>query len=350
MGLSILKVFGLSAISFFVGVLIAPALAHFLYKHKAWKKQARIRAISGEEAVVTNKLLEGKEIGTPRMGGILIWATTLVITLVFWALFHVSASETFEKLNFLSRSQTWLPLFALVSASLIGLADDFFQIRGRGSYIGGGLSLKKRLLLVALIGLIGGWWFFAKLEVTAIAIPFTSPLEIGWLIVPLFVLVMLAAFSGGVIDGLDGLAGGIFASIFAAYAGIAFFQNQMDLAAFCGVLAGAISAFLWFNIPPARFYMGETGVIGLTATLTVVAFLTDSVLVLPIIAFPLVMASGSAIIQIFSKKFFHKKVFLAAPIHYHFEARGWPSYKVTMRFWLIGAVFAIIGIVITLIG
>ena len=161
---------------------------------------------------------------------------------------------------------------------------------------------------------------------------------------------MLATFSGSVIDGLDGLAGGVMATAFAAYAGIAFFQEQIDLAAFSAVIAGAIAAFLWFNIPPARFYMGETGILGLTTTLTVVAFLTDAVLVLPLIALPLVLDSASVIIQLFSKKFFGRKIFLVAPLHHHFEAIGWPHYKVTMRAWVLSAVSAIIGMVIALLG
>ena len=164
-------------------------------------------------------------------------------------------------------------------------------------------------------------------------------------------IVMLALFSGSVIDGIDGLSGGIMASIFSAYAGIAFFQNQIDLAAFCAVIVGGILAFLWFNIPPARFYMTETGILGLTTTLAVVAFLTQSVIVLPIIAFPLFVASGSVIIQQLSKKFRNgKKVFLVAPIHHHFEALGWPSYKVTMRFWVLSMVSAALGMIIALIG
>ncbi|MDD5032613.1 MAG: phospho-N-acetylmuramoyl-pentapeptide-transferase [Candidatus Pacebacteria bacterium] len=349
-GLNILKVFGLSALSFFVGFFLTPILTHYLYKYKAWKKNARDKALSGEEAVVFKKFHQEKEVSTPRMGGILIWGSTLLVSLFFWLIWQVLPSVFTEKINFLSRAQTWLPLFALISASVIGLVDDIFQVKGKGSYIGGGLSLKKRLLLVALIGLIGGVWFYAKLGADTLNIPFVGEFQIGWLLVPFFILVMLATFSGGVIDGLDGLAGGVFASIFAAYAGIAFFQNQIDLAAFCAVLTGAILAFLWFNIPPARFYMGETGTLGLTACLTTIAFLTDSVLVLPVIAFPLVAASGSAIIQILSKRFFHKKVFIAAPIHHHFEAKNWPSYKVTMRFWVIGVVFAIIGMVAALIG
>ncbi len=350
MGLNILKVFGLAAFSFYVGVLMTPVLAHYLYKYKAWKKTEGKKALTGEEATVVNKLQAGQENRTPRMGGILIWFSVLFITFLFWGLFKIFPTELTGKLNFLSRSQTWLPFFALIAASLIGLVDDLLQVLGKGKYIGGGLSLTKRITLVSLIGLIGGWWFFYKLGISSVLIPFVGHFDIGLFFIPFFIIVMLAVFSGSPIDGLDGLAGGIMASIFAAYTGVAFFQNQIDLAAFCAVLTGAILAFLWFNIPPARFYMGETGMLGLTAALTVVAFFTDSVLVLPIIAFPLAATTASDIIQIFSKKFRNKKVFLAAPIHHHFEAMGWPSYKVTMRFWVIGIIFAIIGMVIILIG
>lgn len=340
----------MSAFAFFVAFSLTPLLTHHLYKYKAWKKTVREKAITGEESVVFKQYHKDKEIGTPRMGGILIWVSTLAVALFFFLLYKIYPTVATEKMNFLSRSQTWLPLFALVAASLIGLLDDILQIAGKGKYIGGGLSLKKRILLVILIGAMGAWWFFYKLGMTAIFVPFLGNIEIGFLFIPFFITVMVAVFSGGVIDGLDGLSGGVFASVFAAYAGIAYFQNQIDIAAFCATITGSILAFLWFNIPPARFYMGETGILGLTTTLTMVAFLTNSVLVLPIIALPLVMASGSDIIQIFSKKFFKRKIFLAAPIHHHFEAKGWPSYKVTMRFWIIGVVFAIIGMVIVLMG
>ncbi|MEK7085201.1 MAG: phospho-N-acetylmuramoyl-pentapeptide-transferase, partial [Patescibacteria group bacterium] len=206
------------------------------------------------------------------------------------------------------------------------------------------------LALVILIALVGAGGFYVKLEVSHVFIPFFGEVELGILFPIFFVLVMLAVFSGGVIDGLDGLAGGVMASVFAAYSGIAFFQNQIDLAAFSAVVAGAIGAFLWFNIPPARFYMGETGIMGLTTSLTVIAFLTDAVAVLPIIALPLVLDAGSVVIQLFSKKFFGKKVFLVAPLHHHFEAKGWPAYKVTMRAWVLSVVAAIVGMVVTLLG
>ncbi|MBM3206419.1 MAG: phospho-N-acetylmuramoyl-pentapeptide-transferase, partial [Candidatus Staskawiczbacteria bacterium] len=202
----------------------------------------------------------------------------------------------------------------------------------------------------ALIGLIGALWFYFRLEWDVISIPLLGQFSIGIWYIPLFIIVMVASWSGGIIDGLDGLSGGTFASIFGAFAVISFSQGKVDLAAFCAVIGGTILAFLWFNIPPARFYMTEVGILGLTTTMSVVAFLTDSVAVLPIIAGLLVVEVGSVVIQLLSKKFRGKKIFLSAPIHHHFEAIGWPAYKVTMRFWIIGIVLAIIGVVIKLIG
>ena len=348
--IDVIKIFTLGAISFIIAFLLTPILTHFLYKYKLWRKEARQKAIDGGEVSVFQKFHQEGETNIPRMGGILIWGTVLLIIFLFWGISQITDIWWLEKLNFLSRSQTWLPLFALITASLLGLTDDILQVSGKGKYIGGGLCLKKRLFLVALIGLIGALWFYFKLDWTTIHIPGAGNLEINGWYVPLFVLIMLAVYSGGVIDGLDGLAAGSFTLIFAAFAGIALFLGQIDIAAFCTVILGALLAFLWFNVPPARFYMGESGMMGLCAALTVIAFLTDSVLVLPIIGFLLVIESGSVILQLFSKRFRHKKIFLSAPIHQHFEAKGWPHYKVTMRFWIIGAVMAIIGITIRLFG
>lgn len=349
--LNILKVFGLSAFAFWLGIILTPILTHYLYKHKCWKKSARTKALTGGEAALFNALHKEKEVSTPRMGGILIWLITLFVISIFYVLAKIfTHSELAQKLNFFSRSQTWLTLFTLISASLLGLVDDLLQIKEKGGYMAGGISLSKRIAIVSLIGAVGAYWFYFKLEKSAVLIPFFGEINLGILFIPFFIIIMIALFSGGVIDGIDGLAGGIMANIFAAYSGIAFFQNQIDLAAFCAVITGALLAFLWFNIPPARFYMGETGMLGLTTILAVVAFLTNSVAVLPIIAFPLFAATGSDIIQLISKKFFGKKVFKIAPIHHHFEAIGWPAYKVTMRFWVISIVLAIIGMVVILVG
>jgi phospho-N-acetylmuramoyl-pentapeptide-transferase len=347
---NVIKVLGISAIASCIAMVWCPFLIDFLYKHKLWKKHARTKAISGEDAVVFNKLHQERETKVPRMGGLLIWVTTVAVVFFFFLLSLVFPNSVLAKFNFLSRSQTWLPLFTLITASLVGLVDDILVVSSLGGYIGGGLSFKKRFLIVALIGLVGGWWFYAKLGWDIISIPLLGHVAIGILYVPLFVVVMLACWSGGIIDGLDGLSGGAFASIFGAFTIIAFSKGKVDLATFCAVITGTLFAFLWFNIPPARFYMSEVGTVGLATTLSVVAFLTDSVFVLPIIAGLLVIEVASVIIQLLSKKIRKKKIFQSTPIHHHFEAIGWPASKVTMRFWVVGIVLAIIGVVIKLLG
>ncbi|MDB5265190.1 MAG: mraY, partial [Parcubacteria group bacterium] len=170
-----------------------------------------------------------------------------------------------------------------------------------------------------------------------------------------FVLVTLALYAGGIIDGIDVLAGGVFAIIFMTYAGIGFAQSQLSLAAFAAAVSGALFAFLWFNIPPARFYLSETGTMALTVALAVTAFSADTlgdgvgVAVLPIIALPLTLTVLTSAIQVISKKVFKKKLFRIAPIHHHFEAVGWPAYKVTMRYWVITIIAGIFGLAIALL-
>ena len=346
----IIKVFVLAGISSLVAFAITPFLINFLYKNRLWRKEARDKTITGEEAPVFYGLHKERETSVPRFGGLLIWITTLFLAIFFFALSQVSSDFWVKKLNFLSRPETWLPIFTLVAASILGLFDDIFQTFGKGKYVAGGLTFTRRFIIVLLIGLLGALWFHFKLEWNDIYIPFFGTFTIGLWYIPIFIIVVLACWSGGVIDGLDGLAGGAFASIFSAFSVIAFSQGKFDLAAFSAVIAGSVFAFLWFNIPPARFYMGETGMIGLTATLAVVAMLTDSIAVLPIIGGLLVVESGSVILQLLSKKFRKKKIWLCTPIHHHFEAKGWPHYKVTMRFWVIGVVLAIIGVAIRLVG
>jgi phospho-N-acetylmuramoyl-pentapeptide-transferase len=353
---NVIRLLVVMALTAGIALFLAPILIKLLYKIKFWKKEARKKTITGEKAEVFYSLHKEREVRVPRGGGILIWVSVVLVMLLFFFLSHFSHPWWFKKLNFLSRSETWLPLFTLVAGALVGLADDILQIFGLGKYVGGGMAFSRRLLIVILIGLIGGWWFYYKLEWDAIHIPlvFNFPegidLTLGFWLIPLFILVMVASWAAGVIDGLDGLSGGIFASIFVAFSIIAFSQGKADLAIFLAALVGALFAFLWFNIPPARFYMGETGILGLTSTMAVVAFLTDSVVVLPIIAGVMVIEVGSIIIQLLSKKFRKKKIWLATPIHHHFEARGWPAEQITMRFWIISIVFAILGVAIRLMG
>jgi len=350
--INVVKVIIPAVFSFFVGMIITPFLTNFLYKHKMWKKKSVTLSSDGRPATISQRLHRDEEKKIPRMGGIIIWGSALITTLIFLILSKYLPIEGVDKINFLSRNQTWLTVFTLFVGALIGLVDDWAVCQEKvGKYLGGGISLKLRIGLISLVGLVGAWWFYYKLDVSSIHIPFDGDISLGLWFIPFFVAVMLATYSGGVIDGIDGLSGGVFASIFSGYSIIAFFQNQIDLAAFCAVIVGGTLAFLWFNIPPARFFNTETGIMALTTTLTVVAFLTKEVLVLPIIAFPLVAASASSQIQLLSKKFRNgKKIFLVAPIHHHFEAIGWPSYKVTMRFWIIAIVCSLLGTVIALIG
>ena len=348
---SAIKVFGLLAVSFAAAVLWTPLLSRFLYKHKLWRKEVRTRSPDGTATPLFSALHKDRETRVPRLGGVLIWATTLGVAFLLWAMAGVFDGPFWGKANFVSRNQTWLPLATLFAASLLGLADDLLQVREkRIEKASGGVKFRHRLFIVFLIALIGAWWFYAKLGWQTIYIPGFGDLFIGVWYIPLFVAVMILLFSSSIVDGIDGLAGGVFGAAFAAYGGIAFFRGQIDLAAFAGVTLGAILAFLWFNIPPARFYMGESGILGLTTSLAVMAFLTDSAAALPIIGIVLIAEVASDIIQFASKRFRGKKVFLIAPIHHHFEALGWPPYRVTMRFWIVSVVAAILGIAVALIG
>lgn len=353
---NIIRLLFLSVLTAGISLIWARVLIGVLKRIKFWKKQARRKTITNDEATVFYSLHKEREVSVPRAGGILIWLSVLLVIFLFLGLSYLPNPWWLKNINFLSRNETWLPLFTLMAGSIIGLIDDVLTVYGKGKYVGGGMSFSRRLTMVVLIGLVGAWWFYFKLDWNTIHIPlvFNFPeginLFIGPWYIPLFVLVMVASWAGGVVDGLDGLSGGVFASIFGAFSIIAFSQGKADLATFCAIIGGAIFAFLWFNIPPAKFYMGETGILGLTSTMAVIAFLTDSVLILPLIAGVLVIEVGSIILQLLSKKYLGKKIWLCTPIHHHFEAKGWPAYQVTMRLWIIGFVFAILGVAIRLLG
>ncbi len=348
--MNLIKIFLPTVLAFAIGLGITPLLANYFYKHQLWKKQSRSLQVSSDQFRKIHN--EAGELSTPRVGGAVIWLSVFLTTMLLFLLALLFPSPLFIKLSFLSRNQTLIPLASLMAAAGIGLVDDLLQIYGRGTYAEDHISYRRvKIVVVIIIGLLIGWWFFSALGVTSVRLPFDGRLELGWLFIPFFVFVLLGVFSSSVIDGIDGLAGGVMASVFAAYTTVAFFNNQIDLAAFSAALTGAILVFLWFNTPPARFYMGETGMLALTVTLTVVAFLTDSPLFLPIIALPLFATSLSVIIQLLSKKLRHgQKVFLVAPLHHHFEARGWSSAKVVMRYWIISVIAAVIGLITVLIS
>jgi phospho-N-acetylmuramoyl-pentapeptide-transferase len=345
-----LKIFLPATVSFIVGILITPVLTHYFYKYKMWRKVSRSTNTPQDSFHKIHD--ETLELTTPRTGGVIIWMSVIITIFIFGFLDFLLNNDVTNKFYFISRNQTVLPLFTLITASLIGLGDDFLQIFGSLKWTSDPIKLRHiKVSIILVLGFIIGWWFFHKLGISQLYIPWIGFAELGYIFIPFFMLIMLGVWSSSVIDGIDGLSGGIMASIFASYALIAFFHNQIDIAAFCAVITGGILSFLWFNIPPARFFMGETGMIGLTVTLATVAFLTNTVLLLPIIAFPLFITSLSTLIQMSSRRFCNgKKVFIVAPLHHHFEALGWPKYKVTMRFWIVGVVTSIMGVIISLVS
>jgi phospho-N-acetylmuramoyl-pentapeptide-transferase len=352
--LEVVKVLLPAVLAFLVGIGITPTITNYLYANKMWKKKVKSVTVDGQEATVFMSLHKDKEINTPRMGGIVIWLSAFISAFIIWFLAKIIGIDSFAPLEFISRNQTWIPFATLLLGAFVGMIDDLMEIRGTASQKAGGLSAKKRLLFVAIVATIISVWFYSKLEISSIFLPILGYFDLGILFIPFFILTMIFIYSGGVIDGVDGLAGGVFAIIFAAYGIIAFSNNQVDLAAFCALIVGSILAFLWFNIAPARFYMSETGSMALTLTLTTVALMTDKIgdgaglIVLPIIALPLIITVLSVMIQLASKKFRGKKIFHSTPIHHHFEALGWPSYKVTMRYWIFSIISATLGVIISL--
>lgn len=334
---ALLHIFWLTVTSFVVSVALTPALTHFLYKYKLGK-QPKDTAITGEKAPIYTRLHTTKR-NVPTMAGVLTWMVIAFITLAF---------------N-LSRAQTYLPLFTIVAFGILGIIDDAINLRSNGGVAG--LSFRWKIFWTVALAALGAWWFYYKLGWSVIHIPggnlFGLPfnVEIGWWYIPLFILVIIAsAHAVNITDGLDGLAGGLLMFSFGAYAVIALVLGRFELAAFCGTVVGAVLSYTWFNIYPARFFMGDTGSLALGATLGVIAMLTNTALVLPIIGGVFVLEALSSLTQVSSKKLFHRKIFLSAPLHHHLEALGWPETKVTMRLWVIGAVFAVIGLFVALLG
>ncbi len=340
----VIKIATLASLSFIFALLFTPVLTKFLYKYKLGKQ------IRDDGTTPLFSQMHKEKAGTPTMGGILVWGTMLAAVFGLWLLGSVLHIKFFENLNFYSRKETLLPLGAFIGASLVGLADDWLDIRQLG-HKGRGIRFRFKIFLYAAVAAIGAWWFYFKLDFSLVHIPFVGNVDFGWWYIPFFILAVVStSFAVNETDGLDGLAGGTLLLAFFAFGTIAFSQGKYDLVAFLSVVCGGLMAFLWFNVYPARFIMGDTGSMGLGVLLAVVAFLTNSIFLMAIIGFVFMAETVCLLLQLFWKKFLHKKLFLSAPIHHHFQALGWPETKVTMRFWIIGAVSGIIGVIIYFIG
>lgn len=332
---TVVRLLLLAFLGFATSIVLTPIYTTLAYRFQWWKKP-RTTAVTGEQAKVFTALhAEKHKRHIPTMAGVIALVSVALVTVI----------------GNLSRTETWLPLAAFVGAGAVGLIDDIINIRGSGQGVAG-LPSKLKLLLTTMVAAVGGWWFFAKLDVTSFHIPFYGSVEVGWAIILLFVLVVVATANAvNITDGLDGLAGGLTAIAFGVYAIIAFLEQKYGVAGFCLTMVGALLSYTWFNIFPARFFMGDVGSFALGTALGVVAMLTDTLVLLPVIGLVFVAEAGSSMIQIMSKKLRNgKKIFKVAPIHHHFEAMGWPETKVTMRFWVVGQVMAFIGLILFVLG
>jgi phospho-N-acetylmuramoyl-pentapeptide-transferase len=330
----LIRIFLLAFASFALSMLVTPIYTTVAYKQQWWKKQ-RTDSWSGGAATVYAKLHAAKhKRNVPNMAGLIFIFSITVVTLI----------------GNLTRTETWLPLAGLLGAGAIGLVDDVMNIRGTNKVAG--MKSAMKFGLYSIVAILGGAWFYFKLDVHSIYIPGLGAVAVGAFIIAIFWFVVIAtANSVNITDGLDGLAGGLLASSFGAYAIIAAIQGKYALAAFCMTVVGALLSYIWFNIFPARFFMGDVGAFALGTALGIIAMVTDTIWVLPIIGAVYVMETGSVIINRLSRKLRHgKKVFLSSPIHHHFEAIGWPETKVTMRFWVLGQIASVSGVLLYLLS
>ncbi len=337
-----IRVLILTTISFIIALVLAPIWSGLL---KKWKFGKHMRGAE-EGAPVFHELHKKKE-GTPNSGGVIIWGTVAILAAFFGIMGHFFDGP-WHYFNFISRSETYLPIVALLAAALLGFLDDWLAVQRLGGGKGGGIQVRQKAILYLLIAAVGAWWFYVRLGWNVLYVPFFGNVTVGWWYIPIFIFVVFAtAFSANETDGLDGLLGGVSLFAFLALAVVAFVLHRYDLAAFDGLMIGALLAFLWHNIFPAKFFMGDTGSMALGVTIAVIAMLTNTALFLPLFGFILVIESLSVIIQVISKKLRHgKKVFRSAPIHHHFEALGWPESQVTMRFWIVSALTCALGLVL----
>jgi phospho-N-acetylmuramoyl-pentapeptide-transferase len=307
----------LGAMAFVVSVVVGQPLVEFL----------RRRGL-GKEISSDGPPSHSTKAGTPTMGGVLIFAIALPITLAA---------------NIVDRMSILLPLGTIVAAGLLGMVDDLRTIVGRTRT---GLNKRLKVFLLTVLGLTATLVLYFALDVQNVKIPWAGEFELGPGYIPLAVLIIVFTTTAvAITDGLDGLAGGTTALAFLAYGVIALLQEQTYLATFCFTVVGATAGFLWYNSYPAQVFMGDTGALALGSSLAVVALMTGHWLLLPIIGIVFVLEGLSDIIQIgFFRLTGGKRIFKMSPLHHHFELLGWSEPQVVMRFWLLGIVGSLLGV------
>jgi len=315
-----------------------------ILKKLQFSQKIRHHTVDGKKAKVFRILHQKKE-GTPTGAGVLIWFSVFLTILFSRALSFFGLIDQ----SLLQRKEVYLPLFTLLFVGILGLFDDWLNVCGTSKKKG--MEAVSKFLILLFFGTLGGLWFVFKLDFTELFIPFWGSLNLGIWFLLFFIFVFTATSNAvNITDGLDGLASGVLIQSFAVFAALSFVRGQFFLSIFCGIVISALVAFLWFNAPPAKFFMGDTGALSLGATLAVIATMTGTITTLPLIGFIFVIETFSVILQLFSKKFFNKKIFHIAPLHHHFEKIGWSESQIVMRFWIINGIFATMGFLIEMAG
>jgi len=348
-----------------IGAFIwAPFLTKILYKYKITRRSNYDFTLQGERK---------KKIGTPIMGGLLVVITVTVITLLFnW-----------------NRENTYIPIAAMGVSAFLGAADDLLNIFGRkrrlrkfshilklikvhkkwymriwyilslpwalfrratsflGSHPGKGIQVHEKLLFQFIAGVIPAWWIYFKLSTDwrSLWLPFSEQLAIGWWIIPIIILfVMFTANAVNIADGLDGLAGGSLIITFTGLAIISWTNGRVSFTLLNATVIGALLIYTYFNIKPARFQMGDVGTLALGTLLAINAIAVNRTLLIPLLGFIFYIEAFSVIIQVFFRRLLGRRCFKMAPIHHHFEFRGWSEEKIVMRFWLIQAFMVLLAV------
>lgn len=345
MDTNLVEIFWFWLATFLVGFIATPWYIRLL-KYAKMGKQIRENATIWKAFEFMK--LHGKKVGTPTMG----WA--VILGTVF---FMVLLSVLLQKLGFINNSlvnqkETYLSLFTLASVWLLWAVDDWMNIKQIGKTKG--LSARFKMIWLTLFALLGAWWFYDKLgwSEVLLKIPYLPWFELWIFFIPLFwFIIVAAANSVNFTDGLDGLAGWLLLFAYAVYAYITFDQWLFLLSTLCVSICGALIAFLWFNIKPAKFFMGDVGSLALWANLGLMALLTNTLAILVIVWIIFILETLSVIIQLTSKKLRNgKKVFKIAPFHHHLEACWWAEETVVFRMWLMGLLLSVVGVIFYIIS
>ena len=338
---NLLQIFSYCLFTFIIAVAFYPAFIRLIQKYKLTQK-IRSEGLSGGKLM---SLLHAHKKGTPTMGGIVIIGAVLATVVLSRILAYFGVVDD----SLLNRGETYLPLATLLFVGVLGVVDDYLNITEKSKHKG--LSARVKFWSLFLFAVAGAIWFTFKLNYSLFHIPGFGDIDIGFWYAPLFVFILVGVSNSvNITDGLDGLAGGLLAISYGVFGAIAYFYGLPILAAFCMVVVAALLAFLWFNVPPASVYMGDTGSLALGATLGVIALMTNAVLILAVVGLVFVVETISVMLQLFWKKKFKKKLFHIAPIHHHFEKVGWSETQIVMRFWLIGGVCGATGLILGLLG